>query len=237
VGRLVYPRDLRNAAHAAASPARTLFALNVSSGFPSLPNKPQPTSITFKGCPPEGDGGDSELNILKNRVDVYDNWFPVSFDTVYDLPWPDDIKTRQERSTWSASARATIAEHEGLPIAVEGYLPRAKREKEESCNCHGTTIDKQDFHLYLTKDPNDGIKDSIVVEMTPRVRKDHPSWTLPAVQQFVNDQERVRISGWLMFDQEHIDVVGKYRGTVWEIHPIMRVEVFRGEKWVDLDDL
>jgi hypothetical protein len=35
----------------------------------------------------------------------------------------------------------------------------------------------------------------------------------------------VRISGWLMMDPEHPDQIGNTRGTIWEIHPIMQIEV------------
>jgi hypothetical protein len=45
----------------------------------------------------------------------------------------------------------------------------------------------------------------------------------------------VRISGWLMFDPEHAAAFGKYRGTLWEIHPITKIEVLRNNNWVDLD--
>jgi len=46
----------------------------------------------------------------------------------------------------------------------------------------------------------------------------------------------VRVSGWLLLDQEHPDQVGRTRGTIWEVHPIMRFEVQRGGRWVALDD-
>ena len=38
-------------------------------GFPEMRDKPTPKQVVFKGCPPEGDGGDPALNRLKNRVD------------------------------------------------------------------------------------------------------------------------------------------------------------------------
>jgi len=47
----------------------------------------------------------------------------------------------------------------------------------------------------------------------------------------------VRISGWLMMDPQHPDQVGNSRVTIWEIHPITRIEVFRDSWWVDLDSL
>jgi hypothetical protein len=42
------------------------------------------------------------------------------------------------------------------------------------------------------------------------------------------------VSGWLMMDQEHPDQVGKTRGTLWEVHPVMRLEVERRGGWEPL---
>jgi hypothetical protein len=38
----------------------------------------------------------------------------------------------------------------------------------------------------------------------------------------------------LMLDPEHPEQLGKTRGTLWEIHPVMRIEVRRGGRWGDL---
>jgi hypothetical protein len=40
-----------------------------------------------------------------------------------------------------------------------------------------------------------------------------------------------------MFDHQHPDHLGKYRQTLWEIHPITGIEVWRDSGWVDLDSL
>ncbi len=50
-----------------------------------------------------------------------------------------------------------------------------------------------------------------------------PRWTISALKRLAERHERVRISGWLMFDGEHPDQIGKTRGTLWEIHPVMPV--------------
>jgi len=48
----------------------------------------------------------------------------------------------------------------------------------------------------------------------------------------------VRMSGWLMLDPEHQDMINSgLRSTLWEIHPITKIEVFKDGQWVDLDDL
>jgi hypothetical protein len=40
-----------------------------------------------------------------------------------------------------------------------------------------------------------------------------------------------------MLDQEHPEQLGQTRVTLWEIHPIMQVDVDKsGQQWVKLDD-
>ncbi len=203
-------------------------------GLPEISEKPQPQSSTFQGCPPEGDGGDTQSNFLKNRVDD-GNYVPVSFDAVASLTWPKDVEKR-DRVDWSAEDRVTIAHHEGIPVMVEGYLTAATESGPESTNCHGTSNDMVDWHVSLVKNPGEDRSKAIVTETTPRVRTHH-KWSLNLLRQVIADQERVRISGWLFFDPEHPDHIGKYRITLWEVHPIMQIEVYRNGQWIALDDL
>lgn len=53
----------------------------------------------------------------------------------------------------------------------------------------------------------------------------------------MNSDAPVRITGWTMLDPEHRNHLNKYRMTLWEIHPITKIEVFRNGEWVDLDQL
>jgi hypothetical protein len=203
-------------------------------GLPDMPVKPTPREITFDGCPPEGDGHDRELNRLKNRVDE-GKYVPVRLDAIVALPWPRPVE-REARASWSAVERAAVARYEGIPVSVEGYLASAKVEGPESPNCHGADGKYRDWHVWLSATPGRDRTRSVVVEVTPRVRAQHPGWRIAALRRAARDSTRVRISGWLMLDQEHPEQVGKTRGTIWEIHPIMRIEMERGGRWVSLDE-
>ncbi|HJQ26520.1 MAG TPA: hypothetical protein VKA60_21575 [Blastocatellia bacterium] len=205
-------------------------------GFPEMANKPMPKEVVYKGCPPEGDGGDPALNRLKNRVDEADQYFNVPLDSVVQLPYPKTIE-RKDRNKWSAADTEAIARYEGTPIVVEGFLARSKKEAEESCNCHGTQDDQVDFHVWLVKNANDERTNALVVEVSPRLRSKHPAWTTDALGRIARNDQRVRISGWLMMDPEHPDQIGKTRGTIWEIHPITKIEVEQNGGWVSLDSL
>ncbi|MFN8504952.1 hypothetical protein [Kouleothrix sp.] len=219
---------------AAPGPAATAAA-GPAGGLPDMPRKPRPAGSDFQGCPPAGDGGDTALNQLKNRVDEGD-YAPVSFDAVAQLAWPQAIE-RKRRSDWPAADARDIAAHEGTPIAVEGYLAGAKEEGPESTNCHGADAQFRDFHVWLVDQPSTDRSGAVVVEVTPRLRAKHPAWSIDTLTQLVHAGSHVRISGWLMFDPEHPEQIGKTRGTLWEIHPIMRIEVERRGQWVALDQL
>jgi hypothetical protein len=52
----------------------------------------------------------------------------------------------------------------------------------------------------------------------------------------VNSSNQVRVSGWLMYDSEHINVIGTQRATVWEVHPITKVEIQSNGQWVDIEN-
>ncbi len=204
-----------------ASPAAVLLA--------SL-QKPAPVVETFKGCPPDGDGGDRELNWLKNRIDVAP-FVPVTLDALLELEWPSGTEGRFH-SRWSAADRAFIKRYEGAPVSVIGYLIDVKRQGPESTNCH--SVEDVDRHIWMTGTPGESRADSLVVETTPRVQTLHPEWTTAAFTRLENLKARVRVSGWLLFDQEHPEQLGITRGTLWEIHPLMQIEVDSGEGFVEL---
>jgi hypothetical protein len=203
-------------------------------GLPLISVKASPKEISFRGCPPEGDGGDRELNLLKNRVDE-GNYVQVELSAVLALPWPKSVE-RVPRRRWYSDDAQSVATYEGIPLSLEGYLAAAREEDPESTNCRGMEPDARDFHLRLVGSPSQDRSTSIVVEVSPRVRASHPEWKIDVIQELVRMREKVRISGWLMLDPEHPDQVGKTRGTIWEIHPIMNIEVGRNGRWAALGE-
>ncbi|MGE5431501.1 MAG: hypothetical protein ACM3QX_10525 [Syntrophomonadaceae bacterium] len=203
--------------------------------LPQMNEKPQPRYAAFKGCPPEGDGGDPDLNRNKNRIDE-GSYIPVEFDAILNLKWPKSTE-RRDHKNWSSDDRREIEKYEGIPVSVEGYLFGAKQSGPESCNCHGADKEFRDYHVWLVKNEGDDRTGSIVTEVTPSLRANHPNWDLKNLNKIARSRQKVRVSGWIMFDPEHPDQVGKTRGTIWEIHPIMRIEVNQNGKWVNIDDL
>ncbi len=166
---------------------------------------------------------------MKNRTADPEHPRHLTFDQILQLPMPDGL-TRRKRATWPEDAKAAIETHERRAVSLDGFLFDAKKEGPESPNCHDDDDRQKDFHLWLVEHEGDDRTKAVVVEITPRLRDKHDDWTLAMFRRLAKDKVRVRITGWLMFDQEHPEQLhasgshGATRGTLWEIHPITKVE-------------
>jgi hypothetical protein len=162
------------------------------------------------------------LNTNKNRTDM-----PADSDYV-DIGWSDLENLSSDRVSDLVSA----------PIRVIGFLSHKinveNKGAGESTNCNLLADNEVDWHMYLTNSPAQQIGSAIIAETTPRTRPLH-KWTTDMLAPLVDSQTQVRISGWLIYDSEHIGAIGTQRATVWEVHPITRIEVQSNGEWVDLD--
>ena len=206
--------------------------------------RPAPVTGTFSSsahstsCGPVGDPGDSATNRRKNRTDVPQSYHATTFAAVADLAYP--ATRSKDRTEWPAESIAVIQRVEGAAVQVIGYLVALKPQtggSGETTNCHWTQAAEVDWHVALVEHPGDGEATSIVVETTPRVRARHSPWTVARLTPWVDSSNPVRVSGWLLFDPAHRNHLGRYRKTLWEIHPITRIEVWQAGSWVDLDSL
>lgn len=193
----------------------------------------------FHGCSTEGDAtvttrSDPALNVLKNRTTVpTDGFAEMHFDDLAQLEVPEGV-SKKHRSKWPEPTLASVKTEEDKAVKVAGYLLKIKLEGPESPNCHLPDKADHDFHIWLANSPDDDRSDAIVVEITPRMRAVHPGWTSTNLRKLVTNQTQVRISGWVLLDPEHPDQVGKTRATIWEIHPILKIEAFIGGQWKEL---
>lgn len=197
-------------------------------------------------CAANGSGGDSLTNHLKNRTDEPASYHEVNWDSLAQLTFPrNGRKYREGHKAWTQAQLDSIGTFEGLPISIVGFLSGIKVESKETTNCEQTDSSRVDWHMYLTKGAHQKTRQAIVVEATPRVRPNHPGWSVEAIKGFVQAGDTVRISGWLMLDPEHFDQMWQYKSptdttrkariTLWEIHPITRIEVRRNGAWQSLD--
>jgi hypothetical protein len=202
----------------------------------------------FKGCPVEGiqtnphRAAKPKLNSLKNREEVpssYEHLTVAEFlertEAVGDINSP-------ENADITAEALAVVTPLIEKAVRIEGYLVGVKRGSVESANCGGKA--GYDFHVWLSDEPGEdqdhisvdelrGYKSTaIVVEPTPRWIAKNEGWkSITPYKRLIKHQTRVRIGGWVFYDPEHPEEVEQTRATLWEIHPVTKIEYFSGGKW------
>ena len=177
-------------------------------------------TITVQGgaisCGPHGDGADDGTNSHKNRADVPVAPHAVTLDAIRALP--DTALWRwTNRQHWTAADSGLVLPYEGIPVTVEGYLeivkpqsgqaPAPGKTVGESPNCHSWAERDTDWHMALVADPSEPEERAVVVEPTPRIRG-HCTGSCTATS--------------------------FYRATLWEVHPVTRIEVLRNGSWVEL---
>jgi hypothetical protein len=185
----------------------------------------------FQGCPEPGQGGDPDLNRLKNRSAQVSTPEPMTVAQINALPLPLEA-LRGKRATWPASTQQEITPLEQKGVAVEAFLIGVKQEGPETTNCRRQ--DLHDYHLWIVDARDQTRAESVVVEMTPRWLAANDGWRLQTFKRLAQQRANVRITGWLMFDPQHPDQIGKTRGGLWEVHPITKIEVFSGGSWIEL---
>ncbi len=187
----------------------------------------------FHGIPPEGIGGDPELNKEKNRWAASAVFIPLTISQIISLPHDAlDLMGKERRSRWTSSAIDQAAINENRGVQLVGYLAHAKESGSEACNGKSDTY--HDFHIWITEFPGQNKNKGIVVEATPFWKEQFPGWQLHTFEKLADQNAKVRVSGWILWDEEHGDEVGKSRGSLWEVHPFTKFEVFSGGKWVEL---
>jgi hypothetical protein len=206
---------------------------------------PSSEGASYKDCPPEGTGGDARLNLLKNR-----DAEPVQYESrnIEDLlafkPTLLMEASPHSRASWPDDALAAAAKEESKGVKIEGHLLMARESGPESCNCGRD--DLRDWHVWIGPERAGSFDEakrmrnmSIVAEPTPRWQARH-GWRLRQMQALARQSARVRVYGWLLWDQEHPEetpwMKGERatRGTLWEVHPVTKIEVLTAGKWVEL---
>jgi hypothetical protein len=197
-----------------------------------------PVTLLAQVCPPEGSGGDKTLNRLKNRAQAPSSYKEMTVEQ-YLKDFTPNLNTPKHRDKFTSNQNSYIQPREKEGIALVGYILGAKQSGPESCNCNDQT--RRDFHVWIgakkpasTVEANAMRDASVVVEPTPSGQEAHTSWRLHNLQKLAQQGAKVRISGWAMYDPEHPNEIGKTRGTVWEVHPVFKIEVFNKGQWQEL---
>lgn len=203
----------------------------------------KPCASSLADCPSEGCGGDPKLNVKKNRT-------KLPAEPIEEFTYEDFMHLEEERPTvWQSGQNRTDVEElgEDTPVALMGYMIGAHPGSPETCNCKLRGLEENDFHINIVERATDRMRDSIVVEMTPRIRANNPKWTIDRLTGLLdpNSPPFVKVTGYLLFDSEHVSRSGGPRATIWQVHPITKFEVCRstlgkceaGQGWVSLDQI
>jgi hypothetical protein len=140
---------------------------------------------------------------------------------------------KEHRRKWTSEAVQQAARSENHGVQVSGYVAKVKEEGPEACN--GKSDIYHDFHIWLTEAPGQDKSTGIVVEAIPFWKEQFPAWQFNSFDKLAYEHVKVRVTGWILWDEEHGDEVGKSRGSLWEIHPFTKFEVFIHGKWQELE--
>jgi len=223
---------------------RSALAQSPATHIPTPAHKQAPVVVAFGSCGPDGKSGDPAENHLKNRTDTATSYTAVTFGAFRELFDPATLED-SSRARWPHAVLQQIQKPEGVPVNLTGFLAEvtnadglkhgARPEGAEATNCKLTTPSKIDWHLWVLPSADSLRRVSVVAEITPRLRAKHAGWTLAKLDRIAHDRIPVRVSGWTLFDPEHPDQLGQTRGTLWEIHPITRIEVQSNGHWQALE--
>jgi hypothetical protein len=145
------------------------------------------------------------------------------------MRWPlmDLRSDGRTRENWPASDLDYVKTEECQAFRVEGYLIEWAPEKKENDG---------DYHVWIGGQRTNDKSDCFIAEITPYFLKRHPSWRIGTLNSLARDNARVRVTGWLMWDEDHPEEVGKTRATQWEIHPVTNFEIYSEGSWITLDE-
>jgi hypothetical protein len=200
---------------------------------PNLPRS-TPSAQTFDGCPAQGQGGDPALNALENRQDdaPVGGYRITDISAVMTLPTTPQVEGK-DRSAWPSGDAKRIALYEGAAIRTTGWVVATRKGGPNPANCGSDT--NRDWYLWIGTGANDALLTTLVVVVTPRMRQQRPGWTDYTMRRLVG--QVVRISGWLVYDQQASSLVATNRTTTWELQPVMHLETLYQNQWINLDVL
>lgn len=158
-------------------------------------------------------------NALKNRTAV-----PIAADFDTRVTLAAMLAPGDDRQRWQ-STRAAV---------IHGYVVRVLDAGSESANCFSST--RVDTHIEVARRPDALPSQRLIVEVTPPMRdlaaRQGRDWSTATLRRQLTGR-RVRIEGWLLFDDEHERESentrpgdpANWRATAWEIHPVTAIAV------------
>jgi hypothetical protein len=131
-----------------------------------------------------------------------------------------------------------VDEMERQAVSLAGYVVRVLPVPTRLAG-HRTTEYNFQLHLQPSSAGRCLIEDSprdIVTVVSPAFQPPRTGWELDQLRLLCERQDKVRISGWLLYDHLARQGVGRWRASAWAIHPVTRIEVWnpREQIWENL---
>src|SRR5207245_959852 len=161
---------------------------------------------------------------LKNRIEK-----PNAGDFDQSVTLAKMMKSGQDATRFSSNRAVTITAYVGDAFATGA----------ETCNCGKKEEELTDTHIELRSGPLD-FRKPVIAEITPVWRLMHAhtgleDWSSASIIAKYKGH-RVKITGWLFFDDFHKDEADNtdpgdhkpkknWRRTCWEIHPVTSIEL------------
>jgi len=123
-------------------------------------------------------------------------------------------------------------------VSINGYIARVLPVPTKLAG-HRTTDYNFQLHLRPASTGRCLIEDSprdVVTVVSPAFQPPRTGWELDQLRLLCERQDRVRISGWLLYDHLSRQGVGRWRASAWAIHPVTRIEIWnaREQTWENL---
>lgn len=207
-----------------------------------------PTVIAadFSICPQSGQGVKyKQAYLQKNRISIPCTYTPMTLGEIRSLhQLPNTVRALPD-----ADPQLTyLKQMESTPIVVDAFVAMTKDGGQEGVNCGSST--RLDTHVELVDtdavDPKQNRDTHVVVEVTPWFRQTFTNWTTAKIGESASyiggytahspahSPGRIRVYGFLFYDEAHATGASTWRGTAWEIHPITKIEVFENGAWTEL---
>ena len=162
------------------------------------------------------------LDEQKNRTAIPAHYEPLTFAEFLALPAVPERYTAPDWEIVSAQTQRNVS--------LEGYIAEVIQAADGAT--YGRPPEQGDLHVHLraARQPRCGVgglrNQQIVTEVTPHFQSPKTGWSYEALLDLCQRQARVRISGWLLHDYQHIRDIGAWRASAWEIHPVTNIEVW-----------
>jgi hypothetical protein len=129
---------------------------------------------------------------------------------------------------WPSQGRKAVYRYEGMAVSLEGYIANLSQGPPEEANCKGKA--GYDWHIRLGLHPHASEAHTVITEATPRVRARERGFNMKTLESHEKHADKVRITGWLFLDNDHPTDLDRQRATLWEIHPVTRIDVWKVDR-------